>query len=189
MSRDLSDSHIAILATDGFEQAELTEPLQRLREAGARVAVVSPHTPRIQGFEHSDKGKAVDVDVSLDAADARHYDARVIPGGLFNPDALRTDERALTFTRAFFAAGKPVAAICHGPWVLINAGVVRGRRMTSVPSIRKDLEHAGAAWEDAEVVVDNALVTSRTPRDLAAFCNALIEQVAEHLQQGQARSA
>lgn len=185
----LTGKRVAILATHGFEQSELTDPMRALREEGADVDVVSPEDGPIQGFKHFDKGVEVAVDTILHDADAKDYDALVIPGGLFNPDALRVDDDALAFTRAFFASGKPVAAICHGPWVLANAGVLQGRSVTSVPNIRKDLENAGASWSDDEVVVDQGLVTSRTPKDLPAFCAKLIEEIAEGEHRGQQRSA
>ncbi len=185
----LSGKRVAILAADGFEQSELFEPLQALRKHEATVDIVSPENGQVQGFEHFDKGQSVPVDVALSDAKASDYDALVIPGGLFNPDALRIDDRALAFTREFFQAGKPVAAICHGPWVLANAGVIDGRKLTSVPNIRKDLENAGAHWQDAEVVVDKGLVTSRTPKDLPAFCAKLVEEIAEGKHRGRQRSA
>jgi len=184
----LTGKRVAILATDGFEQSELLEPLRALREHGADVDVVSPKGGQVQGFEHFDKGESVPVDVELAQADPGRYDALVIPGGLFNPDSLRVDEQALAFVRGFFEAGKPVAAICHGPWVLANAGVVEGRTLTSVPNIRRDLENAGAKWVDEEVVVDQGLVTSRTPKDLPAFCAKLVEEIDEGRHAGQKRS-
>ena len=185
----LTGKRVAILAADGFEQSELLEPMRALKEHRARVDIVSPERGRVQGFEHFDKGEQVAVDVALAEADAGEYDALVIPGGLFNPDRLRIDDRALAFTRAFFDAGKPVGAICHGPWVLANAEVLDGRTVTSVPNIRKDLENAGAKWVDDEVVVDQGLVTSRTPEDLPAFCAKLVEEIAEGKHRGQRRSA
>jgi protease I len=189
MSKPLSGKRVAILATDGFEQSELIQPRDALSSAGAMIDVVSPSSGSIQGFEHFDRGETVRVDKSLDHADASAYDALVIPGGLFNPDALRTEEKALSFARAFFAAGKPVGAICHGPWVLIDAGVLRGRQVTSVESIRQDLLNAGAHWADAEVVVDNGLVTSRTPKDLPSFCEKLIEEISEGRHRAQNRAS
>ncbi|HET6632205.1 MAG TPA: type 1 glutamine amidotransferase domain-containing protein [Rhodanobacteraceae bacterium] len=189
MSKQLQGKRVAILATDGFEQAELVDPRDSLREAGAKVDVVSPEFGEILGFHHLGKGEAVKVDRFLGDTDPADYDALVVPGGLFNPDKLRTDEKALAFARHFFKAGKPVGAICHGPWVLINAGVVKGRTLTSVPSIRMDLENAGASWRDEAVVVDKGLVTSRTPKDLEAFCNKLIEEFAEGRHPQQHRSA
>lgn len=185
----LTGKRIAILATDGFEQSELLEPLHALRAHGAQVDVVAPQPGAIQGFKHFEKGDRVDVDYVLSDVNAKAYDALVIPGGLFNPDALRVDEQALAFTRGFFQAGKPVGAICHGPWVLANADVLQGRTVTSVPNIRKDLENAGAQWKDHEVIVDKGLVTSRTPKDLPAFCAKLVEEIAEGQHGGQRRSA
>ena len=184
----LTGKRVAILATDGFEQSELLEPLKALKEHSADVDIVSPRDGKLQGFSHFDKDEQVPVDVPLAQADAGRYDALVIPGGLFNPDALRVDEQALAFTREFFRAGKPVAAICHGPWVLANADVLRDRTVTSVPNIRRDLENAGAKWVDEDVVVDQGLITSRTPDDLPAFCARLVEEIDEGRHRGQARS-
>lgn len=189
MSKTLSGKTIAILATDGFEQSELTAPRDALRAAGAAVEVVSLKSGSIQGFEHFDKGDQVPVDRRVADSKADSYDALVIPGGLFNPDALRADDAAIAFVRDFFSQGKPVGAICHGPWVLINADVVKGRQLTSVKSIRKDLENAGARWSDAEVVVDDGLITSRTPKDLPAFCAKLVEEIGEGRHSRQRRSA
>ncbi|WP_202843701.1 type 1 glutamine amidotransferase domain-containing protein [Luteimonas saliphila] len=184
----LTGKRVAILAADGFEQSELLEPMRALKQHDATVDVVSPKDGTVQGFKHFDKGEQVDVDVKLSDAEAGKYDALVIPGGLFNPDTLRIDEKALAFTRAFFEAGKPVAAICHGPWVLANADVLEGRTVTSVPNIRRDLENAGAKWQDEEVVVDQGLITSRTPDDLPAFCAKLVEEIQEGRHRGQQRS-
>lgn len=180
MSTQLKGRSIAIIATDGFEQAELETPRDVLRQAGARVDVISLKKEPIQGFRHFEKGQTVEVDAAIRDIDCVDYDALVIPGGLFNPDKLRTSPDALDCVRAFFDACKPVAALCHGPWLLINAGVVKGRRMTSVPSISKDLENAGAQWEDAEVIIDRGLITSRTPDDLDAFCQAIIKVLGEN---------
>jgi protease I len=185
----LAGKKLAIIATDGFEQAELTEPKRALEAVGAKVDVVSPKTGSIQGFQHFDKGDRVAVDVPLERASAGDYHALVIPGGLFNPDHLRTEEKAQAFARAFFEAGKPVGVICHGPQLLINADLVKGRKMTSVPTIAKDLENAGARWEDREVVVDQGLVSSRKPNDLPAFCRKLIEEIGEGRHEGQAAAA
>lgn len=185
----LTGKRVAILASNGFEESELLEPLRALRESGADVEVVSPEDGKVQGMKHFEKGQSVGVDRAVAKAKAADYDALVIPGGLFNPDALRADEDALRFTRDFFEAGKPVGAICHGPWVLVNAGVVESRELTSVPNIQRDLENAGARWVDREVVVDQGLVTSRTPDDLPAFCAKLVEEIAEGRHAGQERSA
>ncbi|MDB5359225.1 MAG: protease [Rhodospirillales bacterium] len=179
MANELAGKHIAILATDGFEQSELTEPRKALIAAGASVDIVAPQAGRIQGMRHHDKGDRVTVDKPLDQADADAYEALVLPGGVANPDTLRTDERAVAFVRAFATAGKPIAAICHGPWTLIEAEAVQGRTLTSWPSLKTDLRNAGAEWVDQEVVVDHGLVTSRKPDDLPAFCAKMIEEFRE----------
>ncbi|MBO9664104.1 type 1 glutamine amidotransferase domain-containing protein [Dokdonella sp.] len=185
MAGKLNGKTVAILATNGFEQSELEVPKQALEGAGAAVDVIAPNPGEIQGFMHFDKGTAVEVDCTLDEVSAKDYDALVLPGGVFNPDALRTDEKAVRFVRDFFDEHKPVGAICHGGWTLIDAGVVEGRRMTSVRSIRTDLRNAGATVLDEEVVVDEGLVTSRTPHDLPAFCRTLVEEIAEGRHAGQ----
>ena len=175
----LEGRKVAVLATDGFEQVELTKPVEALRAEGAQVEIVAPKSGLIQGFKHHDKGDTVPVDRELASADAGGYDAIVLPGGVINPDALRLEPKAIDFVRAFAQAGKPIAAICHGPWTLINAQAVEGRRMTSWPSLQADLTNAGAQWVDEEVVVDHGLVTSRKPDDLPAFCAKMIEEFAE----------
>lgn len=185
MNGSLKGRTVAILATHGFEQAELDVPKSALVELGARVDVVAPQSGTIQGFRHFDKGDEVAVDRTLEEVDAADYDALVLPGGVFNPDALRTDAQALRFVRDFFRQRKPVGAICHAGWTLIDAGVVEGRRMTSVGSIRTDLHNAGADVVDEEVVVDDGLVTSRTPKDLPAFCLKLVEEIGEGRHAGQ----
>ncbi|WP_207477058.1 type 1 glutamine amidotransferase domain-containing protein [Arenibaculum pallidiluteum] len=169
MTESLSGRKIAVLATDGFEQVELTEPVKALRAAGADARVVAPKAGEIQGWNHHDRGDKVPVDVALDAADASTFDGLLLPGGVMNPDALRMEPQAVEFVRHFVRAGKPIAAICHGPWTLIDADGVKGHRMTSWPSLRRDLENAGASWVDEQVVVDGGLVTSRKPDDLDAF--------------------
>ena len=179
MPTSLTGKIIAVLATDGFEQVELTKPVEALKAAGAKVDIVSPKAGEIQGFKHHDKGDKVPVDRELGGADASSYDGLVLPGGVINPDALRLEAGAISFIRAFHEAGKPIAAICHGPWTLINAGAVKGRTMTSWPSLKADLENAGATWVDEEVVVDNGLVTSRNPDDLPAFCSKMVEEFSE----------
>ena len=176
MANELNDIRVAILATDGFEQVELTEPLKALRQAGARVEVVSPKAGGIQGYHHHEKGDTVPVDRTLEQTEARDYDALVLPGGVINPDALRLIPSAISFIRHFVDARKPIAAICHGPWTLINAGGVKGRLMTSWPSLEIDLRNAGADWVDETVVVDRGLVTSRKPQDLDDFCAVMIEE-------------
>lgn len=185
MDGSLKGRTVAILATHGFEQSELEVPKNALTELGAKVDVVAPQPGTIQGFSHFDKGEEVAVDRTLDEVGAADYDALVLPGGVFNPDALRTDEKAIRFVRDFFSQHKPVGAICHAGWTLIDAGVVEGRRLTSVGSIRTDLRNAGAIVVDEEVVVDEGLVTSRTPKDLPAFCLKLTEEIGEGRHAGQ----
>jgi len=179
MAKNLTGKTVAVLATDGFEQSELTEPRRALMEAGAAVHVVAPHGGTIQGMQHHEKGDKVKVDKTLDQVRAEEYDALVLPGGVANPDALRVDQRAVNFVRAFAKDKKPIGAICHGPWTLIEADAVRGRTVTSWPSLRTDLKNAGAEWVDREVVVDHGLVTSRKPDDLPAFNRKIIEEFGE----------
>lgn len=179
MAQKLTGKTVAVLATDGFEQVELTEPVRALKDAGATVHVVAPKTGQIQGWNHHDKGETVPVDAALDSTDPGRYDALVLPGGVINPDALRLEPKAIAFVRSFVQAGKPIAAICHGPWTLIDAGGVAGRRMTSWPSLKADLGNAGAMWADEPVVTDRGLVTSRKPDDLPAFVKKMIEEFAE----------
>ncbi|HSP44919.1 MAG TPA: type 1 glutamine amidotransferase domain-containing protein, partial [Chthoniobacterales bacterium] len=164
---------------DGFEEVELTKPKKALEDAGARTSVVSIKSGKIQGMNHADKGGAVAVDQTLTEANPQEFDALMIPGGLMNPDSLRSTEEALEFVRHFYREGKPVAAICHAPWVLIDAGVARGRTMTSWPAIKTDVRNAGGNWVDQEVVVDNGLVTSRKPDDIPAFNEKMIEEFSE----------
>lgn len=165
---------IAILATNGFEQSELEKPRDLLREAGFKVDVVSPESGQIKGWKDKDWGSMADVDVALADASAEDYDALVLPGGVINPDLLRTNAEAIALVQAFDKAGKPVAAICHGPWLLAEAGAAKGRKVTSWPSVRTDLQNAGAQWEDAEVVTDGHVITSRKPDDIPAFTQAII---------------
>jgi protease I len=189
MSTQLEKKRVAILAADGFEQAELEEPMNALKEAGAEVSIVSPKEGKIQGMKHADKGDKFDVDLPLDDADPEDFDAVLVPGGLMNPDELRSTPTAVKFVRAFGEAGKPIAAICHGPWVLIEAGLVKGRRLTSWPAIQSDIKNAGGQWVDEEVVVDNGLVTSRKPDDIPAFNEKMIEEFSEGRHAGMAASA
>jgi protease I len=186
MASRIQGKKVAILAADGFEEAELFEPLKALRDEGAEVQIVSLERGAIEANRHRDKGRSIQVDRILGEARPEDYDALVIPGGVFSPDRLRVERSAQDFTRAFFRSGKPVGAICHGPWVLIDAGVADGRTLTSYPSIRTDLRNAGADVRDEEVVVDEGLVTSRKPADLPAFCAKLIEEIAEGRHQRQA---
>jgi protease I len=179
MARKLDGKKVAILVTDGFEQVELTKPREALDQAGAETKIVSLQSGKIQGMNHADKGDKFDVDQTLDEARPEQFDALMIPGGLMNSDALRSNDDALEFTRHFFREGKPVAAICHGPWVLIDAGTVRGRMLTSWPAIKTDVKNAGGKWINEEVVVDNGLVTSRKPDDIPAFNKKMIEEFCE----------
>ena len=178
MAGDLNGMKVAVLATDGVEQVELDRPWQALEEAGAQPELVSLETGEITAYDHIDKGDDKKVDAVVSVADPDDYAALVLPGGVINGDFVRADADAVTFVRSFFEAGKPVAAICHAPWVLIEAGVVKGRRMTSWPSLHTDLRNAGAEWVDEEVVVDGNLVTSRNPDDLDAFSAAIVEEFA-----------
>lgn len=189
MANSLEGKAIAILATDGFEQSELLEPLEALRNEGADVEVIAPEGNEIQGFKHFTADRKVAVDRTLEDADASDYDALVLPGGAHNPDQLRINEKALSFVRAFAEASKPIGAICHAPWILINAGLASGRTLTSWPTLRLDLKNAGANVVDQEVVVDSGLVTSRGPKDLPAFCSKLIEEILEGAHREQAMKA
>ena len=169
MSNELNGKKIAILVMDGFEQVELTKPKAAFESAGAQTQIVSPQSDRVQGWNHFDKADYFPVDVSIDDASVEDYDALLLPGGVANPDQLRTKDTAVKFIKAFFDANKPVAAICHGPWSLIEADVVKSRKVTSWPSLKTDLSNAGATWVDQEVVEDNGLITSRNPDDIPAF--------------------
>ena len=190
MSDQLQGKRIAILvANEGVEEVELTSPRDALREAGADVDLLAPEDSEIQAFNHLDKGDTFTPDKTVGEADPDDYDGLVLPGGVANPDQLRTDTDAVQFVRAFFEAGKPVGAICHGPWTLINADVVDGRTLTSWPSLQADLRNAGAEWVDAEVHVDQGLVSSRKPDDLDAFNEKIVEEFAEGMHEGQRESA
>ena len=184
-AQQLQGKKVAILATDGVERVELLEPRKALDAAGARTVVVSPKSGSIKGWEHDHWGDSITVDQSLDDARADQFDALMLPGGVMNPDHLRQNERAVQFVRSFFDAGKPVAAICHAPWMLVEADVVNGRTITSWPSLRTDIMNAGAEWVDREVVTDEGLVTSRKPDDIPAFSRKMIEEFAEGVHEAQ----
>jgi protease I len=179
MADELKGKRVAIVATDMVEQVELLEPRKALDAAGAQTDVISIEPGKIQGFNHYDKGDEIPVDRAIEEVSADEYDALLLPGGVGNPDTLRTDENVVSFIRDFFEQGKPVAAICHGPWTLVEAGVVRGRKLTSWPSIQTDIRNAGGNWVDEEVHVDQGLVTSRKPDDIPAFNAKMIEEFAE----------
>jgi protease I len=177
--KKLEGKRVAVLAADMFERVELEEPMKALEDAGAEVEIVSIHDGKIQGFDHFEPAKKIKVDKTVEEVSADDYDALMVPGGVGNPDQLRGDENAVAFVRGFAEAKKPMAVICHGPWILIEAGVARGRRLTSWPSLQTDLRNAGAEWVDQEVVVDDGLVTSRKPDDIPAFNAKMIEEFAE----------
>jgi protease I len=178
----LSGKRVAILTENGFEEIELTSPKKALEEAGARVDIVSPQKEKVKAWDHDHWSIELPVDVTLEKADPEDYDALMLPGGVINPDQLRVNQECVDFAQQFLEEGKPVAAICHGPQLLIETGMLRGRNMTSFPSIRTDLENAGVTWADLEVVSDNGLVTSRSPKDLDAFNEKMIEEIAEGVQ-------
>jgi protease I len=188
MNANLEGKKVAILVADGFEQVELTEPQAALKKAGANSRIVSPAQGKVKGWNKTDWGDEFQVDTPLEAANPEDFDALLLPGGVMNPDTLRRHPKAQQFVKAFFDAGKPVAAICHGPWTLIDAQVVKGRKLTSYESIQTDLKNAGAEWVDQEVVVDNGLVTSRKPDDLPAFNRKMVEEFAEGIHRPKPRS-
>ncbi|CAN5234395.1 type 1 glutamine amidotransferase domain-containing protein [soil metagenome] len=185
MDQKLNGKKVAILATNGFEQSELFEPKKALEDAGAEVSIVSLESGEIKGWDKNDWGKSIAVDMTIDEANANDFDALQLPGGVMNPDKLRMNKKAVSFVKSFFEAGKPIAAICHAPWILVEADVVKGKTITSWASLKTDLENAGAKWVDQEVVVDNGLVSSRKPDDLPAFNQKMIEEFAEGTHQRQ----
>jgi protease I len=179
MTNNLRNKRVAALVDHGFEQSELVEPKKALEQAGASVDIVSPQSGKVKGWQHTNWGEEVAVTRRLEEARAEEYDALLLPGGVMNPDKLRANPKAVQFVKSFVQAGKPIAAICHGPWTLIEAGGVKGRKVTSWPSLQSDLRNAGATWVDEECVVDNGLVTSRKPDDIPAFNKKMIEEIAE----------
>lgn len=179
MAKDIRNKKVAILVATGFEEVELTEPRKALEEAGATTHLISPVPDKVRSWNHTEWGDEYDVDVPLDEANPDDYDALLLPGGVMNPDRLRMNDKAIEFTRRIFESGKPIASICHGPWVLVEAGVVNGLTMTSYRSIKTDIRNAGAEWVDQEVVTDQGVVTSRSPDDLPAFNRKMIEEIAE----------
>ena len=189
MENQLKGKKVAIVVANGFEEVELTRPLEALKNAGATVDIISPEEKSVRAWAETDWGKDYPVDKNIKDVIAQEYDALVLPGGVMNPDHLRTNDRVIAFVTGFFDDSKPIAAICHGPWTLIETGELDGRKMTSFKSLKTDLENAGALWVDEEVVTDNGLVTSRTPKDLPAFCKKMIEEIAEgrHDHRGNAR--
>ncbi|MGB0063069.1 MAG: type 1 glutamine amidotransferase domain-containing protein [Terracidiphilus sp.] len=189
MPSNLAGKKIAILATDGFEQAELMEPRKALAHAGATTIVVAPKSGKIKGWNRTEWGESVSVDKTLEQCSPEEFDALVLPGGVMNPDHLRMEPKAVEFVRSFAGMGKPIAAICHGPWMLVEAGVVKGKTATSWPSLRTDLANAGAKWVDQEVVRDGQFITSRKPDDIPAFNNRLIDTITHGAAQATARQA
>ncbi len=179
MENKLTDKHVAIVVTDGFEQSEFEKPLEALKENGATVDIISLKKGTIKAWKEKNWGDEFEATVAIEDAKADNYDALVLPGGVINPDKLRTEQKVIDFVKSFLTEHKPVAAICHGPWTLIETGLLKGRKMTSFQSIKTDLKNAGVNWVDEEVVVDNGLVTSRNPKDLPAFCKKMVEEIRE----------
>jgi protease I len=179
LANELRNKRVAALVDNGFEQSELSEPKKALELAGAKVDIVSPQQSTVRGWKHANWSDDFPVDRQLDGANADEYDALLLPGGVANPDKLRINPKAVQFVKAFVDSGRPIAAICHAPWTLIEAGGAKGRKLTSAPSLKNDLKHAGAIWVDQDVVVDNGLVTSRKPDDIPAFNKKMIEEFAE----------
>jgi protease I len=184
----LSNRKVAVLVTNGFEQIEFTTPVDKLKQEGAQVHVISPDGDTVKGWNNSNWGDEFDVDVNLGEANPEDYNSLVLPGGVMNPDKLRANKNAVEFVKHFLEQGKPIAAICHGPWTLIETGMLKGRKMTSWPSLKTDLKNAGVEWVDEEVVTDNGLVTSRKPDDLDAFCNKMVEEFREGVHEPQKKT-
>lgn len=182
---DLNNKKVAILVTNGFEEVEFTKPLKALKDAGATVHVIAPEAGKVRAWNSDNWGKSYDVDKTLDEANASDYDSLMLPGGVMNPDQLRMNDKAVEFTKSFFKAGKPIAAICHAPQLLIETNALKGRTLTSYPSLRTDLENAGANWKNEEVVVDEGLTTSRKPADIPAFIEKMLEEISEGKHAGQ----
>lgn len=189
MAQRIQGKRVAFLATDGFEESELIQPWDAVKNAGGIPTLISLKPGEIQGMKHDEKGKKCTVDKMIGDASADDYDALVLPGGVANPDALRMDKKAVAFVKTFFDAKKPVSAICHGPWTLVEAGVLKGRTITSWPSLKTDIINAGGTWVDEEVHTDQGLVTSRKPDDLPAFCAKMIEEIAEGIHDRQKKAA
>ena len=185
----LNGKRVAILVTEGFEQSEMVGPRRALEDAGAKTEIISPAGDEVQGWNHYDKGDWFKVDAGLEAANANDYDALLLPGGVANPDQLRANPKAVQFVKQFVESGKPIGVICHGPWTLIEAGAVKGRTMTSWPSLKTDLTNAGAKWVDQQVVTDHGIASSRKPDDIPAFSKKLIEEIAEGRHSGERRAA
>ena len=188
MQQQLNGYRVAILVTDGFEQVEMTEPRAALKEAGASTDLIAPGKDEVQGMNHDEKGSRFAIDRQLASVTASDYDALLLPGGVANPDRLRIIPEAVQFVRSFAEAGKPIAAICHGPWMLVEADLVRGRKLTSWPSLRSDIRNAGGQWEDSQVISDSGFITSRKPGDLAAFNRKVIEDFAANKSAGSSRT-
>jgi protease I len=183
MENKLNNKKVAVVITNGFEESEFVEPVRVLKAEGATVEVISLKKGKVMSWNNKNWGSEFEVDKVIDDVDSKDYDALVLPGGVMNPDQLRLNEKVIGFVSGFFDDGKPIAAICHGPWTLIETGELKGKTLTSYPSLRSDLVNAGATWQDKEVVVDHGLVTSRTPKDLPAFCAKMVEEIAEGIHQ------
>lgn len=187
MNRSIENKKVAIITENGFEEVELTSPMNALEKAGATVHVISPQKEKVKAWDHDHWSIEVPVDKTVDDANPADYDMLLIPGGVLNPDKMRMNEKCVAFAKHFMESGKPIAAICHGPQLLIETGTLKGKKMTSYPSLKTDLENAGANWVDKEVVVDNGFVTSRSPKDLEAFNKKIVEELSEGVHEKAAR--